>query len=262
MELFTQIFGTPTPIIGMVHLLPTIGYEKHPGMRELIEHAKREAQALERGGVHGILVENDQDHPHTVTISDDQKACMLEATLAVRQAVGIPVGVDVLLNDWRAALDIANAAEARYIRIDVFVDEVSCEQGVIEPQSQSIVEYRRRIGAGDVALFTDIQVKHKQMVDKKKSLVASATQARDERSDALVVTGMKTGTETALQDLQHVKEALPDAPLLVGSGITAKNVRAQLAIADGAIVGTTFKGKDGLTDPKRVVELMNEVESV
>ncbi|MFH1426439.1 MAG: BtpA/SgcQ family protein [Candidatus Kerfeldbacteria bacterium] len=262
MELFQSIFGTHYPFIGMVHLLPTVGYDDHPGMYDFIAHAVAEAKALEAGGVHGVLVENDRDHPHTILVSDDQKKCILEAVKAVRAAVSVPVGVDVLLNDWKAALDIAKEGGGRYVRIDVFVDRVSCDQGVIEPEADAIIAYRKKIGAEDVALFTDIQVKHKTMLDSGKQLPTSAKQAIEAGADALVITGTETGKETSLDHVREVKKVFPDMPILIGSGINASNAKEQFAVADGAIVGTALKNSEGKSDSARVQEIISIIEKI
>ena len=53
----------------------------------------------------------------------------------------------------------------------------------------------------------------------------------------------------------HVEPSVTDAPLWIGSGLTAANAAAQLAIADGAIVGSAIQanGRAGnAIDPERV----------
>ncbi len=65
-------------------------------------------------------------------------------------------------------------------------------------------------------------------------------------ADALIVTGPATGTPADPGDLAAVKAAVPDAPVLVGSGLDEHNADAFLRLADGAIVGTSLK-VDGRT---------------
>ena len=56
-----------------------------------------------------------------------------------------------------------------------------------------------------------------------------------------------------------VKDAAGTVPVFVNTGVRAENVATQLAVADGAVVGTYFK-KDGVfanaVDKSRVQELM------
>jgi hypothetical protein len=77
--------------------------------------------------------------------------------------------------------------------------------------------------------------------------------------DALCVSGLIAGAETDTASLRTVKEAVGETAVFANTGVRAANVAEQLAVADGAIVGTTFK-VDGYiwsdVDPKRVAEFM------
>jgi len=85
-----RAFGTSTPLIGVVHLPPLPGYPGCPGMPALIEHALGDLEAFERGGLHGVLVENEHDRilvtrngrPSFVVMSPDDLES-LEETLDV-----------------------------------------------------------------------------------------------------------------------------------------------------------------------------------
>ena len=70
-------------------------------------------------------------------------------------------------------------------------------------------------------------------------------------ADALVASGSGTGKATDPAHVRAVKRAAGDAPVLVGSGITAETVAGYLDCADGFIVGTAFK-RGG--DPGQPVE--------
>src|SRR5256885_6681538 len=47
-------------------------------------------------------------------------------------------------------------------------------------------------------------------------------------ADALVVSGPATGRATPLADVKRVRDAVPDVPLLVGSGVTADRKSTRL----------------------------------
>jgi predicted TIM-barrel enzyme len=63
--------------------------------------------------------------------------------------------------------------------------------------------------------------------------------------------------------LKQVKEAVPETLVFANTGVKVSNVEKQLAVADGAVVGTTFK-RDGYiwneVDGKRVKEFMKKVK--
>lgn len=248
------LFQKKKTFIGMVHLRPTAGYATHPGMDALIRLAIDDAIALERGGADGICVENDRDQPHVIRVTTETRNCIEQAIRAIQAQVHIPVGVGVLLNDWKAALDIAHATGCAFVRIDVFVDRVECPdgQGVIEPEAKQIVAYRHTIGADAVAIFADIQVKHKMLLEHDKPLTVSAQQAIDASADAVIVTGAATGQETPLERITLVKNAFPHFPVYIGAGVNVDNVSQQLSIADGAFVGTSLKTKYDTIDQEKV----------
>jgi predicted TIM-barrel enzyme len=92
----------------------------------------------------------------------------------------------------------------------------------------------------DLVILGGIHPKYYDLVDPSTPLAESACAAQG-LADAIVVTGEYTGGETSLNDVRTVKEAVCDRPVIVGSGITVQNVQDHLRLADGAIVGTSFK---------------------
>jgi predicted TIM-barrel enzyme len=65
--------------------------------------------------------------------------------------------------------------------------------------------------------------------------------------------------------LKRVKDTVPDTIVFANTGVSLSNVEEQLAIADGAVVGTTFKvdGKfENSVDPARVKAFMDKVKRI
>jgi membrane complex biogenesis BtpA family protein len=78
--------------------------------------------------------------------------------------------------------------------------------------------------------------------------------------DALCVSGLTAGEDTSAEQLRIVKDAVPNTAVFANTGVRVSNVGDQLAVADGAIVGTAFK-RDGYiwneVDPERVRVFMD-----
>jgi predicted TIM-barrel enzyme len=74
-------------------------------------------------------------------------------------------------------------------------------------------------------------------------------------ADGLITSGLATGAATDPARIRAVKEAVPAAPVWIGSGLTPENAVELLSLADGAIVGTTLM-QDGVAgngvDPERI----------
>jgi predicted TIM-barrel enzyme len=81
-------------------------------------------------------------------------------------------------------------------------------------------------------------------------------------ADAVVVGGSAAGVEVDLAPLQAVAKAVPDTPLVVGTGAAVENVARLMTVADGFIVGSSIK-VDRKTlnpiDPGRARAYMEEV---
>ena len=64
-------------------------------------------------------------------------------------------------------------------------------------------------------------------------------------ADALIVSGSGAGKPNDLARVQAVREAVPGAPVLLGSGVTTDGVAPMAAASDGAIVASAMQ-RDGL----------------
>lgn len=261
--MFREIFPNPKSIIGMIALPPLLGYPEFTSVEAVMERALGDLDTLQRGGVDGVCVENDYDRPHRLLVGPEIVATFTRVAREVVQHSTVPVGLQVLLNDWRASLAVAKVAGATFVRLDFFVDRVRIGAGVIQPQPDAVIAYRKQIAAEHIALFTDIQVKHSESLEPGKSLTTSVHQAITHGADALIVSGKVTGEPPTLEDLRETRTAAADFPLLVGSGTTPRNVPELFRYADGAIVGTSLKNSMASHErvvPERVKQLMEAVQ--
>lgn len=127
------------------------------------------------------------------------------------------------------------------MRIPVFVDHVETHYGFeIRENPEEILAYRNHIGAEDIRILADIHVKHSTILNKD-SVEESALKAIAQGADGLIVTGRWTGDMPNLAELEGIRRAVGDFPLITGSGTTDRNIRDILSIADGTIVGTFLK---------------------
>jgi membrane complex biogenesis BtpA family protein len=238
------IFGRDKPIIGVAHLLPLPGSPRFGGgMREILERARADAEALRSGGADGVIVENFGDAPFLPAgVAPETIAAM--ALVAAEVAASMPTGVNVLRNDARAALGIAAATGARFIRVNVHTGVMATDQGIIEGRAYETLRARRALSA-EVAIFADVLVKHGGSLAEQDLARAAEDAVRRGLADALIVTGTATGVPPKAGDVSAVKLAAPQVPVLVGSGVDEGGAAAFLAAADGLIVGSSLE-KDGV----------------
>lgn len=250
---FRALFGSQRPLVGVVHLPPSLGYPGCPGLGPALDVLDRDLDALITGGVDAVLCENDNDKPHTLAVSKAQVAWLARLMHAARTNTGVPLGIGVQRIDWEAALSIASACALDFVRLDVFVDRVRMLGQVVEVAPDAVRALRARLGADRVALFTDVHVKHADLVDDE-AIEHGARRASEEGSDAILVTGDRTGEPPSIDDLDAARRASA-TPVLIGSGLSAARCGALAPHADGALVGTAIKLGDRI-DSDRTRELV------
>src|SRR3989304_530775 len=99
-----ELLGVEKALIGMVHLSPLPGSPRWAGsMEAVIGRAVEDARAIETGGFHAILVENQGDAPFSPgSVDPGAVAAMAVVVSEIKRAIGLPVGVNVLKNDAKA----------------------------------------------------------------------------------------------------------------------------------------------------------------
>lgn len=237
-----SFFARPKPLIGMVHLLPLPGAPRWRGsMQEVLDRAVSDADRIAAGGLDGIMIENYGDLPFTADhVEPETVAAMAVTAAAIAREVTLPFGINVLRNDAAAAIALAAATGARFIRVNVHTGAMLTDQGWITGRADATLRRRRTLGVPS-AICADVLVKH--AIPPAGANAASAARDTWERglADVLIVSGSATGAETDIERLRVIRTSMPDAPLWIGSGLTAANAAAQLAIADGAIVGSAIQ---------------------
>ena len=250
-------------LIGVVHLQPLPGAPRWRGdMESVIEFAVNDARAYERGGAHAVFIENFGDVPFTKgSIAPETLAAMAAAGRAIRQAVDLPIGFNVLRNDARAALALCAVCDGAFIRVNVHTGAMLTDQGLIEGNAYETLRYRQRVCPG-AQIFADVHVKHAVPLGNWSIEDTARDTVERGLADALIVSGAGTGLAAEIADVERVRRIAPTTRILLGSGTTLANVRAFLPAADGFIVGSSLKLGGKLSnpiDPKRVAALARAI---
>ena len=124
----------------------------------------------------------------------------------------------------------------------------------------------RALGSS-VLLFSDVRVKHSRPLGgPSEDLVPEAREAVGRGlADALILSGGATGSPPEPADFERVKKALPEIPLLVGSGVDRSNLELFWPVADGMIVGSATKENGdarAAVNPQRAREILQAASSL
>ena len=251
-------------LIGVVHLRPLPGSPGYAGdWAGNVRAAVADARAYEQGGAHAVFFEYFGDVPFTRgRVGPETIAAMAVAGQAVREAIRLPIGFNVLRNDALAALALCAACGGAFIRVNIHTGSMLTDQGLIEGNAFETVRYRKQI-CPEAEIFADVHVKHAVPLGNW-TLEESARDTQERGlADALIISGVGTGMAAEIEDVRRVRIACPTARLLLGSGVTLENAGELLEIADGLIVGSSLKRGGHLhnpVDPKRVAKLAARVK--
>lgn len=232
----------------------------------IVEQAVGEARLYRDGGVHAIGIENMHDVPYLREhVGPEITAAMTAIALAVRDASGLPCGIQILAGANHEALAVAHAADLQFVRVEGFAFAHVADEGIIESSAASLLRYRRAIGAEAVQVWADVKKKHSaHAITADVGIGESAAAVEFMRADAVIVTGPVTGQHPSDTDIEAVRRYC-HIPIYLGSGISADNLAHYYPLADGFIVGSDFK-KDGRwhesVDPRRVERFMHAYQTL
>lgn len=259
----SELFSVAKPLIGVIHLPPLPGAPRYAGepMADICRAAIRDAQTLATGGIDGIMVENASDMPflRPEDIGAETVAAMTAATLAVRSAVDVPLGITCVANGVIPGLAIAKASGARWVRANQWVNAYVANEGFLNGPAPQALRYRAAIGARDVRILADVHVKFgAHAITADRDVMEQATDAEWFDADVLIATGTRTGSPTQPEEVEQVRNGT-NLPVIVGSGLSPEQLPSLFRVADGAIVGQWLK-VDGRwwnpVDPHRVERLV------
>ncbi|MBI3651940.1 MAG: BtpA/SgcQ family protein [Acidobacteria bacterium] len=262
-----HFFPNAKPIIGVIHVGALPGTPAHhQSISELIKTAAREAKLYSECGVDGIIIENMHDVPYLRgAVGAEIVAAMTVIGQAVKHQSQLPTGIQILAAANLEALAVAHAAQLDFVRVEGYVFAHVADEGLIESSAAKLLRYRKMIGAERIKIWADIKKKHSaHALTADISLAATAEAVEFMRGDVVIVTGKVTGEAPQSKDVQEAKTHC-HLPIILGSGIDAKNLKEFYTIADGFIIGTAFK-KDGQwqngVDHQRVKRLMKSAEQL
>ncbi|MEA4893830.1 MAG: BtpA/SgcQ family protein [Oscillospiraceae bacterium] len=265
MDWIKETFGTIKPIIAMCHVRALPGdpyYDTDGGMEKVVEMARAEFLALQEGGVDAVMFSNEFSLPYLTKVEPVTTACMARVIGEIKSDIKIPYGVNMLWDPF-ASLDLAAATGALFIR-EIMSGVYASDFGLWDTDPGAVVRHKTKLGLKNVKMLWNIVPEAtKYLADRPIEEIAKTT-VFNNRPDVICVSGITAGAATDTYVLERVKKVIPETAVFANTGCKVNTIEKILSIADGAVVGTTFK-KDGKFDnhvePDRVKEFMDKVHS-
>lgn len=239
---FKNAFNVNKVLLGMIHL-------KGDTDAAIFNRAKKEIDMLIGGGFDAVIIED--------YYSDE---LMVEKVLhyIYHHRPNIGYGVNVLV-DYRLSFEFANKYHAKFIQIDSVAGHLNVKGDLLF--AKSMEKYRAESNA---LVLGGVRFKYQPILSGRS--VEEDVKIGMSRCDAIVVTGEGTGMDTDLNKIKSFRKIMgDDFPLIIGAGLTPKNAKDKLVLADGGIVGSCLKDNhraDGEIYPDYVHELVKAVRLI
>lgn len=260
MSKFMSVFNVAKPVIGMVHIGALPGsplYNADGGPKALLDGARRDLVALQNAGFDAVMFGNENDRPYEFDVDTASTATMAWIIGALRSDITVPFGVNVLW-DPLSTVALAAATGAGFVR-EIFTGTYASDMGPWTPDAGAAMRYRNRLGAQDVAMLYNVSAEFAHSLDQRPLADRARSAVFSSIPDAVLVSGQITGEAAKMEDLEAVKRAVTDVPVMANTGVKHATVADVLAVADGCVVGSALK-IDGDTwkpiDPDRAIEFM------
>lgn len=245
MQWIRDTFGTKKPIVAMCHLQPMPGdpyYDADGGMNKVCDMAFGELSRLQEGGVDAVMFSNEFSMPYLRKVRPETTAAMARVIGGLLPEIRVPFGVNVLWDPY-ASLDLAAATGAKFLR-EIMSGVYASDFGLWDTNTGEIARHKARLRCDDVKLLYNIVPEAaKYLADRDVAEIARTT-AFNNKPDVICVSGITAGAAADSSVLRRVKDAVPETAVFANTGCKRETIRDILAVADGAVVGTTFK-KDG-----------------
>lgn len=240
------LFANSPAVIAALHLPdPGAGHS----MAWLEDYVIQNARVFARAGVPWVKVQDQTrtDGPaSTATI-----ARMAALTRLIRAEVpALGLGIIIEAHDPQAALSVAAAAGADFVRLKVFVGGAMTAFGPRHALAPQAVVHRAQLGhQHDIAILADVHDRTAVPLSQESQPTAAGWAVKA-GADGLVITGSSFADT---QDrIAAIRKAGIRAPVLIGGGVTTANVAQALGCADGVVVSSSLM-REGIDadDPLR-----------
>lgn len=238
-----KLFSGEPPVIAALHL-PDFAHSRHLSIDWFEDYAVRNARVFADAGVPFLKL---QDQTRATGPAAPETLARMSALARLLRAEFPDLGLGIIIeaHDPDAALVVAHASGADFVRLKIFVGGAMTAEGPRYALGAEAVARRVAIGADHVAILADVHDRTARPLSDEPQPFAANWAARV-GADGLVITG--SSFPDTLDRIAAVRKSVPDRPILIGGGVTAENVADALGAAEGVIVSSALMRKDADKD--------------
>lgn len=238
-----KLFKSAKPVIAALHV-PDFALNRHLSVAWYEDYVLTNARVFAQAGIPWLKL---QDQTKTTgPASSDTLALMAGLGRLIRAELPqLGLGIIIEAHDPVAALSVAHAAGADFVRLKVFVGGAMTAQGPRAGLSAEAVSHRAQLRRPDIALLADVHDRTAMPISGETQPFA-AEWAVKSGADGLIVTG--SSFQDTLARIGAVRDKGIRRPILIGGGVTEANVDEAMAHADGVVVSSALMRRDAAPD--------------
>jgi membrane complex biogenesis BtpA family protein len=252
-----DLFGTEKPVIALLHLDALPGEPAFCGSLDTVmKHAATDLEALQDGGVDGVLIANEYCFPITPNTGTVTLMAMAAAIGFLKKDIRVPFGTNVVYNP-QETIKMAAALGASFTR-SAFGGAYTGAYGLHSVNFGDMVRLKFALGHPEIQLLCkfnpegDARLGNQTMEETMNGL------CQGDYAGGLCVSGASAGQEASMKFLEEVTGLArkKNVPVFCNTGCRHDTIEKILQVADGACVGTALKGADGRVDLKKTRAFM------
>lgn len=230
-----KLFAGEPLVIAALHL-PDFNLSRQKSMAWFEDYAVANARVFADAGIPFVKL---QDQTRTTGVASPETLSRMSALARLLRAEfpGLGLGIIVEAHDPLAALSVAHASSAEFVRLKVFVGGAMTSEGPRQALGADAVAYRERLGARNVAILADVHDRTARPLSDESQPFAANWAARV-GADGMIVTG--SSFRDTLDRIAAVRKSVSDRPILIGGGVTSHNVAEALTASQGVVVSSAL----------------------
>ena len=242
MSWIESMFGVRKPIIAMLHLDALPGdprFRRGTSIQEIAAHAGADLEALQNGGVDGVLFSNEFSLPYQRTMDMVTPAAMAYVIGALRSELRVPFGVDAI-SDGGATLELAAAVGADFVR-GTFSGVYVGDGGLYNNDFAALMRRKAALPLDSLKMLYFINPESDRNLDLRPLQEIAASTIFKVHPDGLCISANAAGQDVDEELIAAVKSRNPEVAVLCNTGCRPDTIIRKLCVADAAVVGTYFK---------------------
>lgn len=230
-----RLFQSGPLVIAALHL-PDFTLSRQRSMAWLEDYVMTNARVFAAAGIPWIKL---QDQTRTDGPAAPETLAMMAALGRMIRAEVPQIGLGIIIeaHDPRAAVSVAHAAGAEFVRIKVFVGGAMTAQGPRHGIGPQAIAHRALVQNPGIAILADVHDRTSVPLSTESQPFAAEWAAKT-GADGLVITG--STFDDTLDRIAAVRAQGVRRPILIGGSVTEANVAQALAASDGVVVSTAL----------------------